>query len=216
MKQEIVITKDGSNTLFVPELGEHYHSTYGAIQESRHIFINYGLRFIDKQKINILEIGFGTGLNALLTLIENYSLKKQISYTAIEKYPLQKDIYSQLNYAQILEQTELFNQLHNAKWEISTAINSDFTIAKLQKDIQQYSPKIKFDLIYFDAFAPDIQPELWTEEVFLKMYNALENNGVLVTYSAKGSVKRAMRAAGFNTEELPGPEGKRVVTRAIK
>lgn len=216
MQREIVITKDGSNTLFVPELGEHYHSTFGAIQESMHIFINYGLRFIDKQQINILEIGFGTGLNALLTIIENYSLKKQIHYTAIEKYPLQKDIYSQLNYAKILEQTEVFNRLHNTEWEISTAINSDFTITKLQKDIMQYCPDKKFDLIYFDAFAPDIQPELWTQEVFSKMFNALNKGRVLVTYSAKGSVKRAMRASGFKTEELPGPKGKRVVTRAIK
>jgi len=218
LKNEIIITKDGSHSIYVPVLDEHYHSVYGAIQESQHIFINYGLKFIKNQNISILDIGFGTGLNALLTIVENENLNKRIKYTTIEKYPLEKSIYEKLNYCNKLKSDyyNVYMQLHNAEWERGINILPNFSLTKIQTDLIEYKPVETFDIVYFDAFAPNIQAKLWTEEVFAKIYNAMNIEGVLTTYSAKGSVKRAMKAAGFKIEELPGPEGKRVVTRAIK
>jgi len=227
-KRKLVITEDGSHTLFVPELNEHYHSVHGAVQESMHVFIQTGLNIIiDKKSISILEVGFGTGLNALLTLREAMEQKKDISFTSIEKYPITVEEIEILNYAAFLgiDFSDVYKQLHDATWNSYVEIqlscsddnnNSSFQLKKLQLDLLNFITEEKFDLIYFDAFSPNVQPELWSETVFKKMYNCLQPKGILVTYSAKGFVKRNLRAAGFLVKRLPGPPGKREMLRAIK
>jgi len=221
MKTEFVITEDGSHTLFVPELNEHYHSTHGAINESMHVFINAGLRkaLKKKQNLNILELGFGTGLNAILTFAEINQKDCFVNYTSYEAYPLVEEIFSKLNYPDLISGNvkDVFLQMHKAPWNNEFQVSEKFILNKINDKIENYSEKSeKFDLIYFDAFAPDIQPELWTEELFKKIYNATNQGGILVTYSAKGTVKRALKTAGFELENLPGPVGKREITRAVK
>jgi len=210
-----IITADNSPTLYVPELDEHYHSVNGALQESMHIFINAGLKHLQKEKITILEVGFGTGLNTVLTFSENVKLKKKIHYETIEKYPLSTDIIEDLlnnNFAE----PELTKQIHDALWEEEIMISDNFCLKKIKTDLKTYLPEHTFDLIYFDAFAPEKQPDLWTEDIFTKLYKATNKNGILVTYSAKGTVKQALRAAGFTVKRLQGPKGKRHMVQAIK
>lgn len=222
LEVEIEITQDGSHTLFVPDLHEHYHSVFGAVEESRHIFMEAGFRYVARpgKTISILEIGFGTGLNALLTFIETIPCKCQVEYTAVELNPLKKEIYSRLNYADIIQFEgvhEIFRKLHDLPWNTKTVITADFSLLKLTTALEDYFPdENHFDLIYFDAFGPDIQPEMWTREVFDKMASGLKSGGVLVTYSTKGTVKRNLKAAGFLIEKLPGPAGKREILRAVK
>lgn len=221
MESRLVITEDGSSSIFILELDEHYHSVHGALQESRHVFIDAGLEYKIKEadKIDILEIGFGTGLNALLSCIEAEKNKKKINYTAIEKYPLRESVISQLNYCTLIEVkdcTQLFNSIHLCDWQSEHNISNYFKLRKCKMNIEDVSFQQQFDLIYFDAFAPSAQPELWTDAIFLSMFNALKNNGILVTYCAKGIVKRIMKNAGFIIETLPGPKGKREMTRALK
>lgn len=221
MKPRLVITEDGSSSLFIEELDEHYHSVYGALQESQHVFINAGLKqkLSQPEDINILELGFGTGLNALLTCIEADENRKKINYTAIEKYPLDESVFSQLNYCSLLENNKcrhLFNSIHTSDWENVNTISEYFHLIKHKMDIEDISFVNHFDLIYYDAFAPSAQPELWTWNIFQGMFNALKQNGFLVTYCAKGIVKRTMKSAGFIIEALPGPIGKREMTRGIK
>jgi len=221
MKQELVLTADGSTSIFIEELDEHYHSIHGALQESKHVFINAGLQQKCQQNdtISILEIGFGTGLNALLTCIENDKLKKHINYVAIEKFPLPENIYKQLNYCSLIDNdncSNIFDKLHHCTWMQPTMINNNFQLTKIQQDFNEVHVKDEFDIIYFDAFAPSAQPELWTETIFKSMYEALKTNGILVTYCAKGLVKRTMKNVGFTVESLPGPVGKREMTRARK
>jgi len=221
MKTEFVISEDGSHTLFVPELKEHYHSTHGAINESKHVFINAGLHkaLEGKQKINILELGFGTGLNALLTFVEVKQKDCFVNYTSYETYPLEEAIYSKLNYPDLISGNvkDVFLQMHKASWNKEFHISENFVLNKINDKIENLSEKSeKYDLIYFDAFAPDIQKELWTEELFNKIFNVMNPGGILVTYSAKGIVKRALKSAGFVLENLPGPIGKREITRAVK
>jgi tRNA U34 5-methylaminomethyl-2-thiouridine-forming methyltransferase MnmC len=209
-----VTTKDGSPTLYVPELNEHYHSINGAIQESLHVFINEGLQKVIKDYLKILEIGFGTGLNAVLTqqIAEDQNIN--IYYEAIEKFPLEYDFISDMNFSEIPNSS--FKEIHLAEWGYSVQITDFLTIKKIKTDLLTYNPIAKFDLIYFDAFAPDKQPELWTKEIFSKLYKCLISKGILTTYSSKGSVKRALREAGFTIERIPGPAGKRHMLRAIK
>lgn len=221
-KVELKITGDGSHTLFVPELKEHYHSVFGAIAESRHIFLEAGLKYIRKRldNIKILEIGFGTGLNALLTYIELKNSPCSVEYTTIELYPLQEDVYSKLNFDEMLKypgSPEFFLSLHQSPWNVPVHLTSAFSLQKINISLQDYQPeKEAFDLVYFDAFGPGIQPEMWTEEVFIKMASGLKRDGVLVTYSTKGTVKRNLKSTGFRIEKLPGPQGKREILRAIK
>jgi len=210
-----IITADNSPTLYVPELDEHYHSVNGALQESMHIFINAGLKHIQKEKIIILEVGFGTGLNAVLTFSENAKSEKTIYYETIEKYPLSTDIIADLLNNNFVE-PELTKQIHDAPWEKEIMISYNFCLKKIKTDLKTYLPEHTFDLIYFDAFAPEKQPELWTDEIFKKIYDATKQNGILVTYSAKGTVKQALRAAGFIVKRLPGPKGKRHMVQAVK
>jgi len=220
LKKEIVKTSDGSNTLFVPDLDETYHSTHGALQESLHVFIREGLHFQSKlQEISILEVGFGTGLNALLTFIEADNTRRKISYTSLEAFPLEWETVKQLNYLDLIpseHNAELFKKMHTCEWGFYSEISSFFRLRKMNMKLQEVHYENEFDLIYFDAFAPRVQPDLWTEEIFASMYKALKPKGVLVTYCAKGTVKRALKAVGFQLQSIPGPPGKREMSRAVK
>ncbi|MDR2914755.1 MAG: tRNA (5-methylaminomethyl-2-thiouridine)(34)-methyltransferase MnmD, partial [Tannerella sp.] len=219
VKPEIQITADGSHTLFVPELNEHYHSVNGAVQESSHVFINAGLKHCTKDRIHIFEVGFGTGLNAFLTLLDAQSNNKTIHYTTIEAYPLDKSIVEKLNYPQLFSQKDrlIYQQLHDAEWNVEVEITPHFFLQKVKVSLLDFDfslYKAPFDLIYFDAFAPDKQPEMWTQEIFNHLFEITTNNGILVTYCAKGVVRRMMQAAGYTVERLPGPPGKREMLRA--
>ncbi len=212
-------TADGSTTFRVAAWDEPYHSTHGAIQESRHVFIQMGLRKSVQNPVRILEIGFGTGLNALLSLMEARDGQKEIFYTAIEAFPLSMEEVGQLNYLEQLQApayAEAFANMHSAPWETESPISPFFVLKKLRCDILEFSSDASYDLVYFDAFGANVQPELWTPDVFAGMYRALNPQGILVTYAAKGSVRRAMLAAGFQVERLPGPPGKREMLRALK
>lgn len=216
MKIKVITTNDGSKSLYLPEMNETYHSKFGAKTESEHVFIKAGYRYISKPEIRILEIGFGTGLNVLLTWLECAKTPKKIYYETLEKYPLPDRIVKDINNFENDQLSTFFKQIHKAPWNKDFAINPNFILHKKQVDLQYFKPKLNFDLIYFDAFAPNKQPEMWTPEIFQKMYDALNLNGVLVTYSAKGSVRRTMQAAGFTVERIPGPPGKREMLRAVK
>jgi tRNA U34 5-methylaminomethyl-2-thiouridine-forming methyltransferase MnmC len=217
---ELKISGDGSHTLFVPGLNERYHSVFGAVTESRHIFIEAGYRFILNKIKNpvILEIGLGTGLNSLLTFIESTLSGNSVAYTAIEPYPLESDIISRLNYPQMIPfngAEEFYKKIHTSAWNRQIHLAANFTLIKLNTTLEEYEPDLQmFDLVYFDAFGPEAQPEMWTLDVFKKMASCLKSGGVLVTYSTKGTVKRNLKEAGFSLEKLPGPAGKREILRA--
>lgn len=219
MKREIVITSDGSSTIFIPEWNESYHSKNGAIQEAYHVFINAGFSLIKKQKTNILEIGFGTGLNAFITYLEAKKENKDINYVGVEAYPVSQDEIKKLNYVEELNaesQKDVFMKMHDLEWNIQNEISPQFRLTKRKQLFQEINDIESFDLIYFDAFGFTLQPELWSEEIFQAMYNSLLKNGVIVTYACRGSVKRAMLKAGFKVEKLPGAPGKREMLRGTK
>ncbi|PKQ65078.1 SAM-dependent methyltransferase [Labilibaculum filiforme] len=218
LKRELKITEDGSHTLFVPELNEHYHSTHGAIQEAMHVYLNAGFNYCDQNPIHILEVGFGTGLNCFLTLMEAQKQKRQVVYHSIELYPIQEEHIQSLNYTDQIERADkaVFFKLHQAIWNQEVKITEDFTLEKLQGDLRSFQFPASYDLIYFDAFAPDIQPELWTQDIFEKLHHHLKEEAILTTYSTKGIIKQALRAAGFEVKRLPGPPGKRQMLRAKK
>ena len=213
---ELKLSEDGSHTLYVPELDEHYHSVFGARTESMHVFIKSGLNLLDKQDIKILEIGFGTGLNALLTALNKGS--KKIEYHSIEKYPLSSETEDALVFSpnQTDEETSVFKAIHEAPWNELTEIIPGFKLLKFEDDLLTVQFNTKYDLVYFDAFGPDVQPELWTKEIFQEIFNLMNSNGILTTYSAKGAVRRAMQSAGFKVERLPGPPKKREMLRCTK
>ncbi len=221
-KRLIETTADGSHTLFVPELNEHYHSTNGALQESELVFIQNGLKHLPQciKEINLLEIGLGTGLNALLTVLESKKQRRKINYVAIEPEPLGPEIISGLNYPIQIGGSEAigyYKKIHDSNWEYPSFLSDYFILSKIHAKLEDIALSgQQFHLVYFDAFAPEVQPELWTEEVFKKMYNCLKPDGILVTYSCKGTVKRALKSVGFSLEKLPGPVGKREVLRATK
>ena len=219
MIRELRQTADGSSTIYVPALDEHYHSVHGARQESAHVFIDAGLKSRSETTLFILEIGFGTGLNAWLTALEAQQKELSVFYTGLEKYPVSQEESAHLNYADddvATQESMLFKALHNAPWETEAHINANFTLLKRKIDFLDFQAEEAFHLIYFDAFAPSAQPDLWTVEMFQSMFKALKPSGELVTYCAKGQVKRNMKAAGFTVEALPGPPGKREMTRATK
>lgn len=214
-----MITADGSTTIHLPEWNEQYHSKHGAIQEAKHVFIESGLSLFTERNVDILEIGFGTGLNGFITLIESQKRNLSIDYTGIEAYPLSIDEIEKLNYVTELKATHLagvFKNMHGQEWEKRIEIATDFFLTKRKLLVENLVDSNAYDLIYFDAFGARVQPELWTELIFGKMYEALKSDGILVTYSAKGSVRRAMQTVGFNVERLPGPPGKREMLRAVK
>ena len=221
MKRKIITTGDGSKTIQIEEWNEQYHSIHGALQEALHVFIKTGLQHVvcnGKKNISILEIGFGTGLNAILTALEAEKLKLNIDYVGVEAYPVSKEELQQLNYTQLVPNNSqnFFDTIHESSWEQHESISPYFTIEKRKQFFKDITDKETFDLIYFDAFGARVQPELWTEAIFIIMFEALKEKGVLVTYSAKGSVRRAMQSVGFIVERLPGPPGKREMLRATK
>ncbi|MCM4168716.1 tRNA 5-methylaminomethyl-2-thiouridine biosynthesis bifunctional protein MnmC [Arenibacter antarcticus] len=219
MKRKIITTADGSKTIQIEDWNEQYHSTHGAIQEAYHVFIKNGLSLFQDQKVAIMEIGFGTGLNAFITFLEAEKYGLEVNYDGVEAYPVNEMEYSQLDYSTALKVEKfesIFLQMHKSLWNSPYKISDNFSLLKRKMDFRDISDSEKFNLIYFDAFGSRVQPELWTEEVFLMMYRALKVKGVLVTYAAKGAVRRAMQTVGFTVERLPGPPGKREMLRAVK
>lgn len=217
MSEKIIFTEDGSHSLLQNELNETYHSIHGAIQESRHIFIDAGLKKHAKDTLHILEIGFGTGLNAFLTLLESESTQQKIQYTAIELYPLSTASAFLLNYPDLLapEKKDVFYQLHTSPWQNHIQLTPQFELYKIRADFSLMTLSGDFDLIYFDAFSPEKQPEMWTEDRFKMLYNCCNPGAILTTYCAKGIVRRALQSAGFEVERIPGPTGKREILRAL-
>jgi len=219
VERKIITTSDGSKTIHLIDWDEQYHSKHGAIQEAYHVFIQSGLSLFRDRPLSILEIGFRTGLNCLISLLEAKKLNLDIQYTGVEAYPIRSEELEQLNYISELKAEKVvkeFQQMHRSPWEKEVAISDTFRLYKKREDFKDLNDTNVFNLIYFDAFGARVQPELWTEAIFSKMYAALQNKGVLVTYSAKGSVRRAMQAVGFVVERLEGPPGKREMLRATK
>lgn len=211
-------TLDGSLTLYNSEVGDHYHSTNGAIGESRHIFINGGLLTLQLKEIEIMEIGFGTGLNALLTAIEAEEHGLNIRYTAIEKYPLPASVTSRLNYSMLSGEKGVKPGagINNALWNTPVAVTERFILEKIRADLLTWDTERQYDLVYFDAFAPGMQPEMWSADIIGKVASWIRPGGVFVTYSARGSLKRELQKAGFSVYHPPGPPGKREYTRAVR
>lgn len=220
MKRHLQLTADGSHTIQIDELNVTYHSKHGAIQESRHVFIDAGISYLHQIKglkeYQILEMGFGTGLNALLTSIFADRMGIHVSYHSIEAFPLTADEISVLNYGTQLQQKSIFSQMHAATWNTVMPIHSKFELYKHHCKLNTFVTQERFNIIYYDAFAPTAQPELWTVEVFEKLYNLLKPEGILVTYCSKGVVRRAMETAGFRVTKLQGPPGKREMVRAFR
>lgn len=220
MDSQLISTSDGSVTIFLPEWNESYHSKHGAIQEAYHVFIKNGLDFFsDKDEISILEIGFGTGLNAFITLLESEKRKQKIKYKAVEYFPVAEDIYTKLNYPELLQAAEkqnVFSELHRAKWEQKQIFSDFFSLEKLQMKFEDIAFENRFDLIYFDAFGFRVQPELWSVDIFRRMFNALKSQGILTTYAARGIITRNMKEVGFSVKKTAGPVGKREMTIAYK
>ncbi|MBN2347525.1 MAG: tRNA (5-methylaminomethyl-2-thiouridine)(34)-methyltransferase MnmD [Bacteroidales bacterium] len=220
MKRQIKITKDGSATLYVPELNEHYHSVNGAIQESKHVFIQAGLYHLKKNTLSIFEVGLGTGLNVLLTYLELKNKPLEIDYFSIELFPISDEEQHLLNYAETLnlskEDAQIFSFIHSSDWNTKIQLSKGFILTKISADLLSYPIPFTFDLVYFDAFAPEVQPELWTNAVFQKIYTGMNPAGILTTYCAKGVVRRTLQETGFIVERLPGSPGKREMLRAVK
>ena len=222
MKRSIITTSDGSKTIQIEDWDEQYHSIHGAIQESQHVFIKTGLHhFLNRNNpkdLTILEIGFGTGLNAFLTLLESQRNHFTINYQGVEAYPVTLDEICQLNYVDLIspQDQHIFDKLHSCNWNKKVRITSFFELTKRQQFFADITDVNQFDMIYFDAFGARVQPELWTKHIFKKMFDALKVNGVLVTYAAIGQVKREMIELGFLVERLQGPPGKRHMLRATK
>jgi tRNA U34 5-methylaminomethyl-2-thiouridine-forming methyltransferase MnmC len=224
MERIVQATADGSHTISIPDMAVTYHSRHGAIQESMHVFIDAGFRQLksdDDRPVAILEMGFGTGLNALLTLMEQQSAMpgRHIWYYSVEAFPLEMEVVETLNYCQLLGHEELqetFLQMHLCEWNQPAAITPHFTLTKHLLKLDQYISDKLFDCIYFDAFAPNAQPELWTKAIFLQLWQMTIPGGILVTYCSKGDVRRALQAAGWMVEKIPGPPGKREMVRGRK
>jgi tRNA U34 5-methylaminomethyl-2-thiouridine-forming methyltransferase MnmC len=214
----LVITEDGSHTIFVPELNEHYHSVHGAVQESDIVFLDSGYEYCKADPVHIFEAGFGTGLNALLTAVRSVESGRKVIYTTIEKYPVDQGIIDMINYAEYAGKSgnDLFRLIHKAEWGRLVKISESFSLLKIIGDLIKDDIPGEYDLVYFDAFGPDKQPEMWNEQVFRKISSVLKDGGVFVTYSAKGSVKRMLRSCSLTVSLLPGPPGKREMIRAVK
>lgn len=219
---EIITTQDQSYSIAVKNSSITFHSTRGALQESQHIFIQAGLHFfLNRNPFNssfkILEVGFGTGLNALLTATAIARQNVQVAYHAIDLHPLPEDIYTQLNYATLLDEGQLYKMIMQASWDKTIQVSNNFELQKIQADLVNYSSfQSKYDIVYFDAFAPDDQPEMWTASIFKKLYQAMSMNSILVTYSSKSAVRKAMQGVGFLVTKIPGPPGKREIIRVTK
>jgi tRNA U34 5-methylaminomethyl-2-thiouridine-forming methyltransferase MnmC len=219
LEREIIQTLDGSTTIHIKEWNECYHSKHGAIQEAKHVFIKNGLALFPNQNVSILEIGFGTGLNAFITYLEAKELGQTIDYVGVEAYPITEEEIKSMNYLEelhALESKAVFDKMHTSSWEERNVLSETFSLTKRKQFFEEIDDIEKFDLIYFDAFGYRVQPELWSTSVFEKMYKSLKSNSVLVTYAARGVVKRSMIEVGFTVEKLAGPPGKREMFRARK
>ena len=218
MERQLKITKDGSHTFFMLGMDEPYHSLHGAISESRHVFIGQGLLTVQKPALRILEVGFGTGLNALLTLIESIPMNISVYYHAVEKYPLKSQEYSRLNYEKFIDHVPegAFNRMHDCPWGKEVQISDRFALYKEEADFRSMNVPPPVHLVYFDAFSPEKQPELWTDQVMGSISRVCDAGAVLVTYSAKGEVRRTLASCGFDVSKVPGPPGKREMIRAVK
>lgn len=219
MKREIIITSDGSTSIHLPEWEESYHSKHGAIQEAQHVFIKNGLSLCKGQSVSVLEIGFGTGLNAFITFLESQKNTQTINYVGIEGFPISLEEVLQMNYVNQLNANQFeseFKMMHTSDWEKNVTISEHFRLIKRQQLFNEINDQNQFDIIYFDAFGYRVQPELWSVEIFIKMFEALKEGGILVTYACRGPIKNAMREAGFQIEILAGPPGKREMLRGWK
>ncbi len=219
MKREIIQTLDGSTTIQIKEWDECYHSKHGAIQEAQHVFIKNGLSLFQNKTISILEIGFGTGLNAFITFLEAKKMNQSIDYVGVEAYPISAEELDSMNYVEeldVVDKQAYFDKMHQCNWEEKISLTYNFSLTKRKQLFEQITDLDKYDLIYFDAFGYRVQPELWSTAIFKKMYDALKSNGILVTYAARGVVKRSMIEVGFTVEKLEGPPGKREMFRARK
>lgn len=219
MALELKKTADSSLTLYVPDLDEHYHSYHGAIQEANHVFIKNGIESINSQSVRILEVGFGTGLNALLTACASDKLGREINYIGVEAYPVAIDLLGKLNYPSLIENDNAeayYERIIHDRWGKEQKISKTFTLTKLEQKIEKCEFGKKFNLIYFDAFGPRVQQEMWSDSIMKKMYDCLQNNGFLVTYCAQGQFKRDLKKVGFKVVSMPGPLGKREMVKAIK
>lgn len=220
MQRKVIDTGDGSKTLFLPEMDEQYHSLNGARTESEYVFLGKGYLHHPSKCPVIFEVGFGTGLNALLTAMMAEKQKRHTTFITIEKYPLNRDLLEELNYGALFSEDgkELFNKIHEASWDEKVKISEFFTLEKIEGDLTEYEPgsNQNFDVIYFDAFGPDKQPAMWQSSIFKKIYNASAASSVFVTYSAKGQIRRQLRDCGYSMERLPGPPGKRQMLRGTK
>ena len=218
MERKLIMTGDGSHTMFVNGMDEPYHSIHGALQESMHIFIKQGLHTVKHPSVRILELGFGTGLNALLTLKESIPLHLDIYYHAVEKYPLKDFEYNLLNYEKVIDPTieGMLYRMHSCPWGEAVKISDQFTLYKEKADFRSMNLPSNINLVYFDAFSPDKQPRLWTTEIFNSINKVTDPGAILVTYSSKGIVRRALTSCGFDVYKVAGPPGKREMIRAIK
>lgn len=219
MERKIIKTEDGSTTIHLVDWGECYHSKNGAIQEAYHVFINNGLSLVKEKSVSILEMGFGTGLNAFVTLLESEQNDLRIDYVGIEAYPISDEEIQSLNYVEQLNAEKFkdeFSLMHNSEWGVKTKITENFTLTKRKQLFQDIDDLNQYDIVYFDAFGYPFQPELWSEAIFVKMFNSIKERGILVTYAARGVIKRAMQHAGFQVKKVPGPPGKREMFIAFK
>jgi tRNA U34 5-methylaminomethyl-2-thiouridine-forming methyltransferase MnmC len=220
MERKIITTNDGSKTIFIPEWNENYHSKHGALQEALHVFIKSGLQQVDSDHIRVLEIGYGSGLNAILTYIEANGKSKTIHYAGLEAFPISKDEFDALEYgvlSKVSSANDILQKFFDASWEEVVQIEPNFSLQKMMVKLEDFDPKeSKYDLIYFDAFGPRVQPEMWTRDILSKMYDTLDSKGIFVTYCAKGQVRRDLKSLGFEVEKIPGPPGKREMLRARK
>lgn len=217
---EIINTADGSHTIFVPDMNEQFHSVNGAITEADYVYVDKGYRFYDSSEPVVFEVGFGTGLNCLLTVLESEKMQRKTRYIGIEKYPLSTEIIGQLNYCQMIsaDAEKIFKKIHLAGWNTELAISPFFSLLKIEADLLRFDPVFveKCNVIYFDAFGPDKQPEMWTPAILSKIAGLISDGGVFVTYSAKGQVRRNLADCGLVMERLPGPPGKFQMLRGIK
>lgn len=220
MKKKLIVTADGSHSFYLEEMDEHYHSKHGSVKESKHIFIGAGLEPLlqTTKSLKILEVGMGTGLNVWLSALALKGSNTKVFYTAVEAYPLALSEIENINYPKLLgEGRELLNQIHQTEWEVPNELSDELVLLKRKTKLQELKFEQQYDLVYFDAFAPEKQPELWEEAVFKKVFDAMNVRGVLVTYCVKGVIRRRLQALGFKVEKLPGPTGgKREMLRAEK
>lgn len=219
MEREIIQTSDGSTTIHIKDWDECYHSKHGAIQEAKHVFVKNGLALLPNQKVSILEIGFGTGLNAFITFLEAQHFNQIIDYVGVEAYPISQQELDSMNYVEelkVADSIEVFKKMHAVAWDVKNDISNHFALTKRKQFFEEIDDVAQFDLIYFDAFGYRVQPELWSVSVFERMYKALKTNSFLVTYAARGVIKRNMVEVGFTVEKLAGPPGKREMFRARK